>query len=133
MQSVIDSGLIPLLVKVMHEDVRAVKQEATWAVVHALDVGHLAQKEYILGQGCLPELVTLLETKGGLVPPLLAGLEHVFQYGSVKGTPCNEFVKEALDAGLTIGTLMTAENLDITSASVVRAHVQRHLEEQGCP
>lgn len=59
-QSVLDSALIPPLLRVLEEGDWKSKREATWAVANATSGGTTKQIQYLIDHGCVKPLCTVM-------------------------------------------------------------------------
>jgi len=79
-QAVIDSGAIPLIMKLANasETEQEVKSEASWVILNASSCGNDSQIEFLIKEGCVRVLVNLLE-ESSMVVMALEGIERVLQ------------------------------------------------------
>lgn len=87
-QTVLDSGAIPLLVELAlqppAETDAEVRSEACWVVLNATSCGSDAQIEFLVRQGCVQVLGDLLG-EANMVMMALEGLERMLQVGEEEG------------------------------------------------
>lgn len=83
-QTVLDSGAIPLLVQLAMQPPAVtdaeVRSEACWVVLNATSCGSDAQIEYLVKEGCVTVLGDLLG-ESNMVMMALEGLERILQVG----------------------------------------------------
>ena len=84
-QCVVDSGSIPTLIQLAsNEDVDAeVKSEACWVVLNATSCGSDAQIEYLVNEGCVSIIKSLL-SESSMIMMALEGLERILQVGDAR-------------------------------------------------
>lgn len=81
-QHVINSNLIPPLVSLVREGEYDIQKEAAWALSNITSGGTEEQIRYLVSQGCIPALCTLLDfDEPKLLLVALEGLENILDLG----------------------------------------------------
>ena len=92
-QSVLDAGLLPILVNVLTSAPNEVKKEAAWALTNLSEGGTQHQIDAAVTAGCIHPMVALLkETKDPKVlVVMMEGLENIFRVGDeIVKVCCNQ-------------------------------------------
>jgi hypothetical protein len=92
-QSVIDAGLVPKLIRLMQEAAGDVQREASWAISNMTSGGTPEQLLYVVQQGALPALCSALKAEdSGLVATALKSIDSIAKAAatasSMMGTVC---------------------------------------------
>lgn len=81
-QAIIDTGLVPSLIRMMGTEDFDIVKECVWAISNATSCGDVSQIKYIVENGCIPPLIKVLE-KGDtrIVTVALEGIENILKAG----------------------------------------------------
>ena len=82
-QAVIDAGIVPSLINLLNSAEFDIKKEAAWAISNATSGGTTGQINYLVSQGCVPSLCTLLDevNDAKIITVALQGLENILHAG----------------------------------------------------
>ena len=117
-QHVIDHNLIPPLVLLLGQAEFDIRKEVAWCISNATSGGSPEQIKYIVGQGAIPNLVSLLdvaETK--IITVALEGLENILKVGEI-------------DAKNTEGVNQHARFIEEAGGLERIEHLQRHDDSE---
>ncbi|OQS02580.1 importin alpha-2 subunit, partial [Thraustotheca clavata] len=85
-QSIISANVIPPLINLLAHGEFEVRKEAAWAISNATSGGTPEQLMYLVQQGCVPPLVSLLDvTDSKIICVCLDALENILRVGFKQG------------------------------------------------
>eukprot|EP00042_Codosiga_hollandica_P017896 m.50873 g.50873 ORF g.50873 m.50873 type:complete len:526 (+) comp48180_c0_seq1:58-1635(+) len=91
------SGIIPELIHIVDKDKAKVAREAAWAVANMICGGSDDQVHFLVRQGCIGPLVSILRTtkETKLIVIILDGIREILRLGVVERKPYDNLVEEA--------------------------------------
>jgi len=119
-QAVINAGVFPKLIALLQTSEFDIQKEAAWAVSNATSGGTPEQIMYLVQQGAIPPLCTLLSIHDAkVITVALEGLENILRVGQTAGM-LDRIVQVVTDCGgiTHIEDLQNHENSQIYSRAV---------------